>query len=101
MSDAHGVSPRPSQGGERRKKGSGTSNQKSREANRKQRASESQLRFGLCVMNTSENLAFFLDAVPRSESRPNVATGSARPMRPIMTARASSYCTAISAEPRK
>ena len=50
--------------GERRKKGRGTSNQKSREAKRKQRASESQFRLALPVTKTCLHVAFDFLVVP-------------------------------------
>ena len=50
--------------GDRRKKGRGTSNQKSREAKRKQRASESQFRLALPVTKTCRHVAFDFLVVP-------------------------------------
>src|SRR3569623_143572 len=60
------VVPSPAHVGDRKKKGKGTSNQKSREANKNKRARERMVRLVFSHLNTSRRVAFFFLAVPKS-----------------------------------
>mmetsp|Transcript_17104 Transcript_17104/g.46930 ORF Transcript_17104/g.46930 Transcript_17104/m.46930 type:complete len:103 (+) Transcript_17104:825-1133(+) len=82
------VVPNPSHDGLRKKKGKGTSNQKSREAKRKSRAKLSRLRLGLSILKMSESVAFLDLAVPKSLFNPKTAHGRASKIKIIMTAKA-------------
>mmetsp|Transcript_55387 Transcript_55387/g.166023 ORF Transcript_55387/g.166023 Transcript_55387/m.166023 type:complete len:217 (-) Transcript_55387:759-1409(-) len=100
-SDAHMSVPNPSHPGLRRKKGNGTSNQKSRLAKRNRRARLNTFRLRLSSTKISFQPAFFFLAVPKLPSNPKIAHGMASATRPIMTLRAVKYDTLSRAEPRK
>mmetsp|Transcript_16275 Transcript_16275/g.34173 ORF Transcript_16275/g.34173 Transcript_16275/m.34173 type:complete len:138 (-) Transcript_16275:518-931(-) len=82
--------PRTSQLGLRRKNGSGTSNQKSLEANKNNLAKLKTFKLKLSQTKISLKELFFFLAVPNSASNPQIAKGKASTINPIMNPKANS-----------